>query len=197
MEAKERTIITNSSVGKIKKRLLNNYKSIIKRVKIEINRLSNEINEYIKTINGFEDFIIESILFIKDRDNLISSHICNLHKNRILALKAILDRVPSWSINLAQNPKDISVYGYKDSLIKYNEEMTKFITNINKSIEGDIEIVLEYIPQYIQNINIKLLNINKQRAFLEALYLTSLDEYKNLKSLSTSELKSIIIGENT
>jgi hypothetical protein len=194
MEVGEGVIMTNSLVRKLKKRLLIDYRSIIKRTKTEINRLSREINEYIKTINGFEDFIIESILFIRDRDNLVSSHICNLHKNRVFALKAILDRIPRWSTGLLGSPGDSSVYNYKNLLLEYNENMVTSITDINKLIERDISMILEYIPEYIQNINIKLININKQRSILESLHSSSLGEYRRLKALTYLELKDIIIG---
>jgi hypothetical protein len=193
-DPKKDAFITDRLIRKLKKQLLSDYKSIIKRTKIEINRLSGEIKEYIKTINGFEDFIIESILFIRDRDNLISSHICNLHKNRILAIKAILDRIPSWSSNLSDNPHNTSVYKYKESLLEYNTNMITSITSINKLIEGDISMVLEYIPDYIQNINIKLIDINKQKSILETLYSVALYEYKNLKTLNYPELKDVIMG---
>jgi hypothetical protein len=181
----------NGQVRKLRKRVLSDYRSIIKRTKVEIKRLSREIEEYIKTTTGFEDFIIESILFIRDRDNLVSSHICNLHKNRILSLKAILDRIPSWSTSLSSDSGD-NLINYRDSLLDYNGNMISSITDINKQIDSDMSMVLEYIPECIQNINIKLINISKQRSLLESLYSVSLLEYKNLKLLSYLELKDII-----
>jgi hypothetical protein len=164
------------STRQMKKQIIADFKSIIKHIKIEIERLNNDISDCIKTIDGFERFIAESIFLIKDRDNLVSSQILNRHNNRVLYLKTIIERLSRY----VDYKIDISEM-FNNAFIKSNGALTDSINTVNKSIEHDIESLLEFVPDYIQNINKKIISINEYRESLEELYKTAIEDFKFTK----------------
>jgi hypothetical protein len=161
------------TIRQTRKQLKSDLKSIIKHINIEIRRLNNEIKECIKTVDGFERFISESIFFIKDRDNLISSHLLHIHKNRILYIKSIMDRIAS---NVFV---DSSLIGaFRNNFLKNNAEIYTFVSGVDKSINENTTIILQQIPDYIQNINKKIISIIQYKKALEELLEVATTEYK-------------------
>jgi hypothetical protein len=135
---------------------------MLRNIKIEIKRLHDDINEYINTVNGFEHFISESVLFINDRDKLLSSHLLNTHKNRIMYLKLIIDRIASYSTS--------SLIGqFRNNFLKHNSEIISSVLDIDKSIDKNVNTMLQNIPDYIQNINEKIVSLIQYKKTLEDL----------------------------
>jgi hypothetical protein len=182
------SVLTKRMCRKIKKRILHDYKIIIRDIIIEINRLSKEMTDYIKTINGFENFIIESFLYIKDRDNLISSRIFNIHRNRIFSICSMLNMIPTWTELLYEN--NHKEEGKRNNIVLRDtiDDTISNITDINKVIERDISKFQKDIPEFIQNINIKLVIINTQREKLETFYNSIVHEYEQLKHVKINIL---------
>jgi hypothetical protein len=184
-------VVKYSYCRRQKKQLCQTYKLLLKQVKKEIEYLQNEVKDCLKTLNGFEKFIVESIFYIKDRDNLLSSHICNTHKNRMLNIQSIISRMPAWSVHFNDEPMDMpAVAEYKDPLEKYTDELLSTTANINRSLEKEIAVVSEYMPTYIQHVNLKLIAICTQRMHLENLYQTTYREYRNCKKVKREALKA-------
>jgi hypothetical protein len=168
--------------NKTKKQLKSDLKSMIRQIKIETNRLNTEIQEYIKTMDGFERFISESIFFIKDRYNLVSSHLLNLHKNRVLYIKSIIDRIANYS------PSQLFLIGlFRNNFLKSNSELVNSILEVNKLMEKNVETLLQHVPDYIQNINSKIVSIIHYKKALEELKRNAIKAYKSVG-------KEIIIG---
>jgi hypothetical protein len=182
-----------------KKRLLQDYKTLIKHLKKEAEYLNGEVKDCIKVLEGFEKFIAESMLYIKDRDNLISSHICNNHRNRVLIIQSVMKRFPAWSSQICGFSDGIadakSVFEYQDILEKQTKELIDAVGAIDKSAGKDDGIAV--VPEYIQNINIKLITVNRHLIHLEELYLAALSEYRALRRMKASGIKELIGGGKT
>jgi hypothetical protein len=58
------------------------------------------------------------------------------------------------------------------------------VLEIDELINKDSETILQCIGRYIQNINIKLLAINKQKEMLETFHTKAIAEYRHLRLLS-------------
>lgn len=159
------------------------YRYIIKLIKRNIKEIDDNINDCIKTLHGYENFIMESMLFIKDRDNLISSKIDNIFKIRIKTLKSYFDRIPEWSSSSSSSEKRISHYKEQFGLI--SNKILDNLTEYNNNSQKDINTLLEFIPDYIQNINMKLSEFIKYQSYLNTIYTHIENDYKTIKNSKT------------
>jgi hypothetical protein len=154
-----------------KKIVLKYCKSMMKILRGEIKRLNNEIKDCIKAFDGFEKFIIESIFFINDRSNLVSSHI-RLHLNKINTLRLLIKRSP------VSDTTDIEL---EQLLETYSGQFISSLNTIDTSINEDIVTVSDCIPDYMQNINKKIITLMKYRTELQFFYKKIKDKYSLIK----------------
>jgi hypothetical protein len=179
-------MITKKAAIRLKKRILREYKSILTKTSREIKRFSGDVKEHIKIMDGFENCIMEGILFVKDRDSLITSRICNIHRNHMSSIHTSASSIPKWTSALG------STHSANGALIVQTNTLIKDVVGINKDIKGRINTFIEDIPKFIENINIKLVLINNRIDELEVFYNAVLLEYRNLKTTEIEDLCKIV-----
>jgi Fic family protein len=74
---------------------------------------------------------------------------------------------------------DPSLIGsFRNNFLKKNTELYTFVSGIDKSISEDTTVILQQIPDYIQNINKKIISIIQYKKALEELLEVVTTEYK-------------------
>jgi hypothetical protein len=182
-------VLTKKATIRLKRRVLKEYKSILKKTSNEIKRFSSDVKEHIKIMDGFENCIMEGILFVKDRDSLITSRICNIHRSYMSSIHTAASSIPKWTCAFG------SAYSSNGVLITQTNSLIKDVVGINKDIKGYINTFIENIPKFIENINIKLVLINNRIDELEAFHSIVLQEYKNIKRTEIGDLCKIVNGD--
>jgi hypothetical protein len=168
---------------------------ILRKLDNEIRRFSSDAREHIKVIDGFENCIMEWVLFVKDRDNFITSRICNTHRNYITSIHAIASAIPAWTNAFVKEDNPVgTVADHNSVLMEKTNSLIKTVIDINKDTRGRINSFIEDIPKFIENINIELVLINNRINELESFKIVVLQEYKKIKCLSISNLRSLTDG---
>jgi hypothetical protein len=185
--------MTKQAATRLKRRILNEYKSIIKKTKEEIKRFSVEAKNHLKIIDGFENYIMDGVLFVKDRDNLITSRICNVHRNKVASICAISSRVPKWTI-IKGDSQLPTVSSSKDFIIGQTNSLVKSVIDINKDIKDKINAFIVDVPKFIENINIKMVLINSQIDNLETFLSIAKEEYRHVKKADGEHLEALILN---
>jgi hypothetical protein len=180
---------------KNKKYVLKLYKTIMKTIRQDIKEINKDIKECIKTLSGYENFILDSILYVKDRDNLISSKIENIFKIKISCLKSYLSSIPEWALKISVKEEttckdDIDMRDIvkgEDLIVKSDKIFTNLL-EINKNSLKDINALIEFIPDYIQNINLKLKAFLACQSSLKVLYDKIKYDYSLIKVANINNL---------
>lgn len=131
----------------------------------EIKRLDKEIKECIRVLNGYEQFILEGTLYVRDRNNLIDSIICGIHNARMTNINCALKRLSSSGVPGVSSDT-------ANAIFQSSESTQKNIRGINATLDRLSDDMTRIIPEYSQNINRKLDVIRTQKQALEQLILS-------------------------
>jgi hypothetical protein len=127
------------------------YNQVIRRLKREYKELTLHIAECIKTIEGFERLITNSLLFIRDRENLFSAYVSNVLPMSSSTVNFSIRRIPKWVKHVVTG-----------DLYPLEEKETDFTALSQMTVENS-KVLFDTIPEYIQNINRKLLYMTDQK----------------------------------
>jgi hypothetical protein len=172
--------------AKERKYALKVLKEIIKMTNIQLKSINGMIKECITTLRGFEDLLTDSILYVKDRDNFINSNIDNLFKVKFSGLRSHIKMIPSWVHKYIADSSSFhttSISYISDSYDQKisNDKIYNTFLEINKNTSKDITSLMEFIPDYIQNINTKIKALIGIEARLHDFHTEIENVYKSIK----------------
>ena len=148
---------------KRKQREIKRYsRSLLSEIRDEIIRIEDEIEECTRTLRSYEKFVAESVLYITDRNNLNTSKITGIHNARIKHIET--------QILLLDKLELVSFGDIVKSIETQNEATQTKIKEISAALTRGTNVFNDVMPEFMQNINRKILVMQNQKSLLTRLY---------------------------
>ena len=139
-------------------------KKLLKTLEIEIKRLDTELKESSSTLNSYQKLIVDSVLYVADRDNLSTSNFTGSHNARIRYIHTLIDQMKSSDGNKPDYDKFASTIDMSNS--HHQDE----VQSINKDIKSCTDTMMTALGLYTESLNQKIAVIQTQQRLLERVY---------------------------
>ena len=142
-------------------------KDIIKNIKSEIKRLDKEYKENKALLNSYNKLIVDSLYYMIDRDNLTTSVLTGVHDSRIDQINECLSELKIYSSNkvFASSISQIS-----EKLIAANTNRQSTLRVINQDVRKCSNTMISSLNIYTKQLNARIEIILEQKKTLQRLF---------------------------
>lgn len=142
-------------------------KDIIKNIKSEIKRLDKEYKENKALLNSYNKLIVDSLYYMIDRDNLTTSVLTGVHDSRIDQINECLSELKIYSSNkvFASSISQIS-----EKLIAANTNRQSTLRVINQDVRKCSNTMISSLSIYTKQLNARIEIILEQKKTLQQLF---------------------------
>ena len=142
-------------------------KDIIKNIKSEIKRLDKEYKENKALLNSYNKLIVDSLYYMIDRDNLTTSVLTGVHDSRIDQINECLSELKIYSSNkvFASSISQIS-----EKLIAANTNRQSTLRVINQDVRKCSNTMISSLSIYTKQLNARIEIILEQKKTLQRLF---------------------------
>ena len=142
-------------------------KDIIKNIKSEIKRLDKEYKENKALLNSYNKLIVDSLYYMIDRDNLTTSVLTGVHDSRIDQINECLSELKIYSSNkiFASSISQLS-----EKLIAANTNRQSTLRVINQDVRKCSNTMISSLNIYTKQLNARIEIILEQKKTLQRLF---------------------------
>ena len=142
-------------------------KDIIKNIKSEIKRLDKEYKENKALLNSYNKLIVDSLYYMIDRENLTTSVLTGVHDSRIDQINECLSELKIYSSNkvFASSISQIS-----EKLIAANTNRQSTLRVINQDVRKCSNTMISSLSIYTKQLNARIEIILEQKKTLQRLF---------------------------
>ena len=142
-------------------------KDIIKNIKSEIKRLDKEYKENKALLNSYNKLIVDSLYYMIDRDNLTTSVLTGVHDSRIDQINECLSELKIYSSNkvFASSISQIS-----EKSIAANTNRPSTLSVINQDVRKCSNTMISSLSIYTKQLNARIEIILEQKKTLQRLF---------------------------
>ena len=142
-------------------------KDIIKNIKSEIKRLDKEYKENKALLNSYNKLIVDSLYYMIDRDNLTTSVLTGVHDSRIDQINECLSELKIYSSNKVFAS---SVSQLSEKLIAANTNRQSTLRVINQDVRKCSNTMISSLNIYTKQLNARIEIILEQKKTLQRLF---------------------------
>ena len=142
-------------------------KDIIKNIKSEIKRLDKEYKENKALLNSYNKLIVDSLYYMIDRDNLTTSVLTGVHDSRIDQINECLSELKIYSSN---NVFASSISQLSEKLIAANTNRQSTLRVINQDVRKCSNTMISSLNIYTKQLNARIEIILEQKKTLQRLF---------------------------
>ena len=142
-------------------------KDIIKNIKSEIKRLDKEYKENKALLNSYNKLIVDSLYYMIDRDNLTTSVLTGVHDSRIDQINECLSELKIYSSNKVFAS---SVSQLSEKLIAANTNRQSTLRVINQDVRKCSNTMISSLSIYTKQLNARIEIILEQKKTLQRLF---------------------------
>ena len=142
-------------------------KDIIKNIKSEIKRLDKEYKENKTLLNSYNKLIVDSLYYMIDRDNLTTSVLTGVHDSRIDQINECLSELKIYSSNKVFAS---SVSQLSEKLIAANTNRQSTLRVINQDVRKCSNTMISSLNIYTKQLNARIEIILEQKKTLQRLF---------------------------
>lgn len=142
-------------------------KDIIKNIKSEIKRLDKEYRENKALLDSYNKLIVDSLYYMIDRDNLTTSVLTGVHDSRIDQINECLSELRIYGTNkvFASSISQIS-----EKLIAANTNRQATLRVINQDVRKCSNTMISSLSIYTKQLNARIEIILEQKKTLQRLF---------------------------
>lgn len=142
-------------------------KDIIKNIKSEIKRLDKEYKENKALLNSYNKLIVDSLYYMIDRDNLTTSVLTGVHDSRIDQINECLSELKIYSSNKVFAS---SISQLSEKLIAANTNRQSTLRVINQDVRKCSNTMISSLNIYTKQLNARIEIILEQKKTLQRLF---------------------------
>ena len=142
-------------------------KDIIKNIKSEIKRLDKEYKENKALLNSYNKLIVDSLYYMIDRDNLTTSVLTGVHDSRIDQINECLSELKIYSSNKVFAS---SISQLSEKLIATNTNRQSTLRVINQDVRKCSNTMISSLNIYTKQLNARIEIILEQKKTLQRLF---------------------------
>ena len=142
-------------------------KDIIKNIKSEIKRLDKEYKENKALLNSYNKLIVDSLYYMIDRDNLTTSVLTGVHDSRIDQINECLSELKIYSSNKVFAS---SISQLSEKLIATNTNRQSTLRVINQDVRKCSNTMISSLNIYTKQLNARIEMILEQKKTLQRLF---------------------------
>lgn len=142
-------------------------KDIIKNIKSEIKRLDKEYKENKALLNSYNKLIVDSLYYMIDRDNLTTSVLTGVHDSRIDQINECLSELKIYSSNKVFAS---SILQLSEKLIAANTNRQSTLRVINQDVRKCSNTMISSLNIYTKQLNARIEIILEQKKTLQRLF---------------------------
>ena len=142
-------------------------KDIIKNIKSEIKRLDKEYKENKALLNSYNKLIVDSLYYMIDRDNLTTSVLTGVHDSRIDQINECLSELKIYSPNKVFAS---SISQLSEKLIAANTNRQSTLRVINQDVRKCSNTMISSLNIYTKQLNARIEIILEQKKTLQRLF---------------------------